>query len=187
MLQPWQTGTVIRIEQEASMTRRFWIRIPELESFDFEPGQFVTLDLPIHEKPARRIRSYSIASWPDGSNIIELVIVFLEGGAGTTYLFNEVTVGSQLILRGPQGIFTLPEPIEKDLFLICTGTGVAPFRAMTHHILDKNLPHREICLLFGCPQFGDCLYRRELTGLPEKIPVFHYIPTFSRETAPADG
>ena len=93
------------------MTRRFWIQIPELESFDFEPGQFVTLDLPIHEKPAKRIRSYSIASWPDGTNVIELVIVFLEGGAGTTYLFNEVKVGSQLTLRGPQGVFTLPEPI----------------------------------------------------------------------------
>ena len=187
MLQPWRTGTVIRIEQEAAQTRRFWIQLPELQSFDFEPGQFVTLDLPIHEKPNKRWRSYSIASWPDGSNIIELVIVFLEGGAGTTYLFNEVTVGSQLTLRGPQGIFTLPEPIEKDLFLICTGTGVAPFRAMTHHILDNNIAHREIYLIFGCRQFGDCLYRKELTELAEKIPGFHYIPTFSREKSSPDG
>ena len=85
------------------MTRRFWIQIPELESFDFEPGQFVTLDLPIHEKPAKRIRSYSIASWPDGTNVIELVIVFLEGGAGTFYLFNEVKVGSQSDAARPPG------------------------------------------------------------------------------------
>ena len=66
-------------------TRRFWIQIPELEKFDFIPGQFVTLDLPIHEKPNKRIRSYSIASWPDGTNVVELVIVLLEGGLGTTY------------------------------------------------------------------------------------------------------
>jgi ferredoxin-NADP reductase len=187
MLQPWRTGTVIRIEQEAAQTRRFWIQIPELSSFDFEPGQFVSLDLPIHEKANKRLRSYSIASWPDGTNIIELVIVFLEGGAGTTYLFNEVKVGSQLTLRGPQGIFTLPEPIEKDLFLICTGTGVAPFRAMTHYILDNNIAHREIYLVFGCRTFGDCLYRQELTELSEKIPGFHYLPTFSRETAAPGG
>jgi ferredoxin-NADP reductase len=187
MLQPWQTGTVIRIEQEAVQTRRFWIQLPELACFDFEPGQFVTLDLPIHEKLNKRIRSYSIASWPDGSNIIELVIVWLEGGAGTTYLFNEVKVGSQLTLRGPQGIFTLPETIEKDIFLICTGTGVAPFRSMTHYILDKNIPHREIYLIFGCRRFGDCLYRKELTELAEKIPGFHYIPTFSREAANSGG
>jgi ferredoxin-NADP reductase len=184
MLQPWQTGTVIRIEQEAAQTRRFWIQLPELPSFDFEPGQFVTLDLPIHEKPNKRWRSYSIASWPDGSNVIELVIVFLEGGAGTHYLFNEVKVGSQLTLRGPQGVFTLPEPIEKDLFLICTGTGVAPFRSMTHYILDHHIVHGNIYLIFGCRTFGDCLYRQELTTLAEKIPDFHYIPTFSREAAP---
>jgi ferredoxin-NADP reductase len=187
MLQSWQTGTVIRIEQEAAQTRRFWIQLQDLASFEFEPGQFVTLDLPIHEKPNKRLRSYSIASWPDGSNVLELVIVFLEGGAGTTYLFNEVKVGSQLTLRGPQGIFTLPEPIEKNLFLICTGTGIAPFRAMTHHILDKNVPHREIFLIFGCRTFGDALYRQELTALAEKIPGFHYIPTFSREAADAAG
>jgi ferredoxin-NADP reductase len=133
------------------------------------------------------LRSYSIASWPDGSNIVELVIVLLDGGAGTTYLFNEIKVGSQLTLRGPQGVFTLPDAIERDLFMICTGTGVAPFRSMTHHILDKNVPHQDIYLIFGCRKFDDCLYRGELTELAERIPRFHYIPTFSRENAATDG
>jgi ferredoxin-NADP reductase len=182
MLQPWQTGKVIRIEQEAAQTRRFWIQLPSLSSFDFEPGQFVTLDLPIHEKLNKRIRSYSIASWPDGTNVIELVIVLLEGGAGTNYLFNEVSVGSELILRGPQGIFTLPEVIEKDLFFICTGTGIAPFRSMSHHILNHNIAHRNIYLIFGCRHFEDALYRKEMTELARQLPCFYYIPTFSRET-----
>ena len=89
-LQPWRKGIVNRIEQETSNTRRFWIQIPEIESFDFVPGQFVTIDLPIDEKPNKRWRSYSIASWPDGTNVIELLIVLLDGGLGTTYLFNEI-------------------------------------------------------------------------------------------------
>ncbi len=181
MLQPWQTGKVIRIENETANTRRFWIQMPGLESFDFKPGQFVTLDLPIHEKPNKRWRSYSIASWPDGTNVIELVIVLLEGGAGTHYLFNEVSVGSELTLRGPQGVFVLPENIDHDLFLICTGTGVAPFRSMSHHILNHNIPHQEIYLIFGCRKFGDCLYAKELNELQEQMAGFHYIPTFSRE------
>jgi ferredoxin-NADP reductase len=185
VLQPWQTGKIIRIEQEAMQTRRFWIQLAHLSSFDFEPGQFVTLDLPIHEKPNKRIRSYSIASWPDRTNIIELVIVLLEGGAGTNYLFNEVRVGSELTLRGPQGIFTLPGVIEKDLFFICTGTGIAPFRSMSHHILNHNIAHRDIYLIFGCRHFEDALYRKEMTELAEKLPGFHYIPTFSRETPDA--
>src|SRR5215210_1133922 len=134
MLQPWRTGIVIKIQDESSATRRFWIQIPELETFDFIPGQFVTLDLPIHEKKNKRWRSYSIASSPDGTNVIELVIVLLEGGAGTTYLFNHVIEGSEVSLRGPQGVFVLPQSLDKDIFLICTGTGVAPFRSMLQHI-----------------------------------------------------
>lgn len=186
MLQPWQTGTVIRIENETAQTRRFWIQLSAMSSFDFLPGQFVTLDLPIHEKPGKRWRSYSIASWPDGTNIIELVIVLLEGGAGTNYLFNEVRVGNELTLRGPQGVFVLPEKIEKDLFFICTGTGVAPFRSMSHHLLNHSIPHQDIYLIFGCRRFSDCLYRQELNELAERLPGFHYIPTFSREEPSGD-
>jgi CDP-4-dehydro-6-deoxyglucose reductase len=181
MVQPWRTGKVIRIENETASTRRFWIEVPELSSFDFKPGQFVTLDLPIHEKPNKRWRSYSIASWPDDTNIFELVIVLLEGGAGTQYLFNEVTVGSDLILRGPQGVFVLPELIEKDLFFICTGTGIAPFRSMSHHIFNKNIPHRNIYLIFGCRLMCDGLYAAEMQELESNIESFRYIPTFSRE------
>jgi ferredoxin-NADP reductase len=183
MLQPWQTGKVIRIEEETSTTWRFWIQLPTVEQFDFKPGQFVTLDLPVHEKPSKRWRSYSIASWPDGTNIFELVIVLLEGGAGTTYLFQQVTVGSELTLRGPQGVFVLPEKIDRDLFFICTGTGIAPFRSMAHYIAIHNIPHQEIYLIFGCRKFPDGLYGAELRSLEEKLPGFHYIPTFSREVA----
>jgi len=182
MLQPWQTGKVIKIENETDTTRRFWIQLPEQDAFDFKPGQFVTIDLPIHEKPNKRWRSYSIASWPDGTNVFELVIVMLEGGAGTHYLFNEVTVGSEVTLRGPQGVFVLPEIIDRDLFFICTGTGIAPFRSMSHHIFNYNIPHGDIYLIFGCRKFSDALYKNELEDLGKKLERFHYMPVFSRET-----
>ena len=117
-LEPWRTGKVIRIENETAETKRFWIEAPELPSFDFTPGQFVTIDLPIHEKPNKRWRSYSIASWPDGTNVFELVIVLDKRGAGTPYLFNEVKIGTTLNFRGPQGVFALKEPLENDIFLI---------------------------------------------------------------------
>ncbi len=181
MAQPWQTGTIIRIEDETFNTKRFWIQVAGMESFDFKPGQFVTLDLPIHEKPNKRWRSYSIASWPDGTNVFELVIVLLDGGAGTHYLFNHCGIGSELTLRGPQGVFTLPETIDRDLFFICTGTGVAPFRSMTHHILNYNIPHQDIYLIFGCRKLSDTLYGKELKELEQQVSSFHYIPTYSRE------
>jgi ferredoxin-NADP reductase len=182
MLLPWRTGKVIRIEDATQYTRRFWIQVPELEVFDFKPGQFVTLDLPIHEKKNKRWRSYSIASWPDGSNVFELIIVQLPGGVGTAYLFDEVKVGSELLFRGAQGVFTLPETIEKDLFFICTGTGIAPFRSMVQYIYRNNIPHKNLYLVFGCRMKSDFLYADELLELQEKLPSFNYLPTCSRET-----
>ena len=181
-LQPWRKGKVIRIDDHTPATKRFWIEVPELSSFDFIPGQFVTFDLPIHEKINKRVRSYSIASWPDGSNVFELVIVLLEGGAGTHYLFNEVSVGSELTFRGPLGVFVLKEAdLEKDVFLICTGTGVAPFRSMAHYIKLHNVPHKNVYLLFGTRTRKDLLYYDELCQLQKDLPGFQYIPTLSRE------
>src|ERR1051325_9007604 len=178
----WHTGKVIRIVNETSNTRRYWIEVPEMPAFDFEPGQFVTLDMPIHEKPNKRWRSYSIASWPDGTNVYELVIVLLEGGAGTTWLFNNAVVGTELPFRGPQGVFTLDEEdFKKDLFLICTGTGIAPFRSMVNHVKRHNIDHSNIYILFGCRTQKDLLYYPELKALQGELPNFHYIPTLSRE------
>ena len=104
-VQPWRTATIIRIEDETPDTRRFWFQVNELDRFDFIPGQFVTLDLPIHEKPNKRWRSYSIASWPDGSNIFELIIVQNETGPGTNFLFTEAAVGTEISLSRTAGNF----------------------------------------------------------------------------------
>jgi CDP-4-dehydro-6-deoxyglucose reductase len=180
-LLPWRKGKVIRIENETAATRRYWIEVPELTSFDFIPGQFVTLDLPIHEKLNKRMRSYSIASWPDGTNVFELIIVLDKKGAGTNYIFDEVTVGSELTFRGAQGVFTLKEPLDKDLYLICTGTGIAPFRSMVHGIKNKNIPHKNITLIFGCRTKDTLLYYNEMRELELEVPDFRYIPALSRE------
>lgn len=180
-LLPWRKGRVIRIENETAITKRYWIEVPELTSFDFIPGQFVTLDLPIHEKANKRWRSYSIASWPDGTNVFELIIVLDKQGAGTNYIFHEVIVGSDLNFRGAQGVFKLKEPLDKDIYLICTGTGIAPFRSMAQHIKNKNIPHENITLIFGCRTKNNLLYYDEMKKLEQDLPGFSYIPTLSRE------
>lgn len=181
-VQPWRTGKVVRIEDETYNTKRFWIEVPELETFDFVPGQFVTLDLPIHEKPNKRWRSYSIASWPDGSTIFELLIVLLEDGVGTPWIWKNINVGSEFTLRGPQGVFILHEEnLNKDLFLISTGTGIAPFRSMVQHIKLHGIAHENIHMLFGCRTQKDLLYYKELKELEKEMPKFHFHPTLSRE------
>jgi ferredoxin-NADP reductase len=180
-VQPWVQGIVTKIIDETASTKRFFIEIPSLSSFDYKPGQFVTLDLPIHEKPNKRWRSYSIASSPNGTNTFELVIVLLETGVGTPWLWANALVGTELTLRGPQGVFTLPEVIEKDLYFICTGTGIAPFRSMVHHILTNNIAHKNLYLIFGCRKLADGLYIDELTEMAAKHKSFKFIPCYSRE------
>ncbi|MDN3658555.1 FAD-binding oxidoreductase [Ferruginibacter paludis] len=180
-LEPWRTGKVIQIQQQTNDTRSFFIQVPELTTLNFKPGQFVTLDLPIHEKPNKRWRSYSIASSPDGSNVFELIIVLDKNGTGTPYLFNEVTVGSELKFRGPQGVFTLKEPIDKDLVFICTGTGIAPFRSMLQYIKRNAVEHKNICLIFGCRTKASLLYYDEMKQLEQELKGFTYLPTLSRE------
>ena len=181
MVPQWQTGIVKQIEQATPNTRRYWVELPETDPFIFKPGQFVTLDLPIHEQRNRRWRSYSIASMPDGSNVIELIIVHVEGGLASNYIFNDIQVGSTFTLRGPQGVFVLPGQIEKDIYMICTGTGIAPFRSMLRYINFHRIPHRQINLLFGTRKREDLLYDDEMRELERMIPAFTFLPTLSRE------
>jgi len=181
MIANWQTGIVKRIEQVTHNTRSYWVELPETLSFNFIPGQFVTLDLPIHEQRNRRWRSYSIASMPDGGNVIELLIVHVPGGAASKYIFDEIKEGSPLVLRGPLGLFVLPEHLDKDIFLVCTGTGIAPFRSMLQFIHHHHIPHKQIYLLFGTRRQEDLLYAGELKELEKTMPDFAYHPTLSRE------
>lgn len=181
MVPQWQTGIVKRIEQATHNTRRYWVELPETKSFAFKPGQFITLDLPIHEQRNRRWRSYSIASMPDESNVIELVIVHLEGGVATKYIFEQIKEGSSLSLRGPQGIFVLPDQLDKDMFFISTGTGIAPFRSMLQYINFHKVTHKQLTLIFGTRKQEDLLYADEMRELEHKIPGFSYRPTLSRE------
>ncbi len=181
MLPTWQSGIVKQVEEARPGTRRYWVELPDTDVFHFKPGQFVTLDLPIAEQRNKRWRSYSIASAPDGSNIIELIVSYLHGGKGSAYLFDEVKEGSVLTLRGPQGIFVLPDNLHNDLYLICTGTGIAPFRSMLHHIATAKPIHNGINLIYGSRTVTDLLYADEMTRLEQSIPGFRYLPTLSRE------
>jgi CDP-4-dehydro-6-deoxyglucose reductase len=177
----WMDAEIIKIEDETPTTRRFWFRLNELESFRFSPGQFVSLELPIHEKKSKRIRSYSIASAPGNTNVFELVIVLVEDGMATPYMWSNFKLGGKIPCRGPLGHFTLPDHLDRDLCLVCTGTGIAPFRSMVHYIHQNQIPCKNVYLIFGCRTREDILYRDELMQLAAEMPSFHYYYVCSRE------
>ena len=181
MPRKWYQGEFIRIEAVTPVLRRFWLEVEGVEHFDFQPGQFITMDLPVGTKRLDRWKSYSIANAPDGKNIIELCIVNMEDGKGTDYLFNEVELGTKVKFKGPEGKFVLPQDLTKDITMICTGTGIAPFRSMIQYIHDNQRSYRSIHLIFGTRYEASILYRKELEKLAEANDNFKYTICLSRE------
>lgn len=177
----WYDSKVIKIENASSTTKKFWIKVDTDDIFEFKAGQFVTMDLPISDKRLKRWRSYSIANAPDQTNILEFCVVYLENGAASEYLFNEVEVGTEIRFKGPSGNFCLPDKIEKDLVFICTGTGVAPFRGMIHDIINHNKEVKNIHLIFGTRYKQGILYKEEFEKIKEILPGFKYSVALSRE------
>lgn len=177
----WQRGVIRRIIRLTPLVRQYWIELPETHRFDFAPGQFVTIDFPIHEKKNKRWRSYSIASVPDGSNTIELVISYFAGGLASEYIFNELREGSELTLKGPLGSFLLPHIADRDLLLICTGTGIVPFRSMLLELSRNPVPHQAIHLVYGCRSRENVIFADEMKSLETGIRHFLYHPVLSRE------
>jgi ferredoxin-NADP reductase len=169
----WKPARITKIQQRSPTVRSFWLEFPDREVLDFRPGQFLTLDLPIGQTRRDGWRSYSIAAAPDGSNQTELCIVRLPEGKGTGYLFESASVGSDVMTKEPAGVFTLPEgPLQKDIVMICTGTGVAPFRAMLQDRLEKETVNFH--LIFGCRTAEDLLYREEFEAMARSHSNFTY-------------
>lgn len=176
----WYQAEVVDIIKEAYNIRRFYLRFNELEVYDFKAGQHVKIEFPIPSK--KNYRQYSIASAPNGSNIIELLIVLDPNGLATNYLFNEVNIGSFLKTSEPRGNFLLEEDINTDLYFICTGTGLAPLRSMYLQIYNRKISHKNIHLIFGTRFMRDMIYLDEMQELG-KTNTFKFYPVLSRETS----
>ncbi len=177
----WHNSTLIKIEKTTATTWRFWLEVTELDKIDFRAGQFITMDLPIHERRRKRWRSYSIANAPKGQNIIELAIAYYEGGLASEYLFKEINEGDTITFKGPEGVFCLPSEIKNDLVFVCTGTGVAPFRSMIFDLAQRNFDGHRVHLIFGTRYKNSILYREEFEELAAQYPNFEYTVTLSRE------
>jgi ferredoxin-NADP reductase len=179
----WHTATVKSIETLAPEVRSFYLEVQGIELFDFKPGQFITLDLPISDKRQKRWRSYSIASAPNG-NMLELCIVRAPDGLGSNWLFENAKVGTELTFKGPDGVFTLPKDTEKTLVMVCTGTGIAPFRSMIQAMAHGLVDTRPVHLIFGTRYAEGILYGEEMDHLCSILPDFRYDVALSREIIP---
>lgn len=177
-------AVLTEIIKETKTNWRFVFESPLYAELNFIPGQLVQLLAKPYapsEGGESIQRNYSVASWPNGSNKFELIITYLKGGKMSEYLFNEAKLGDEFAYRGPMGIFTLPEKIDRDIFFVSTGSGISPFRSMLGWIAEKKIPTKNIKLFFGTRTKEDIPYYDEMKKYEELIPNFKFVPCLSRE------
>lgn len=168
------------IIDETPTTKRFFFEVPELKVLNFIPGQFISFEFPIHEKPSKRVRHFSIANAPDNNNFFEVVIVKKEGGAGTEWLWKQ-DIGIEIPFTGPSGIMVMDENKVKNHIFICTGTGVGPFRSMLLDIYRNKIKTGDLVMVFGTRDKQSMLYVKDMEYLESQLPQMKYLPILSRE------
>ncbi|NNE26784.1 MAG: oxidoreductase [Saprospiraceae bacterium] len=182
MPRKWTAAQVEELGYASPSVRSLILKVDQETPFDFEPGQFVTFDLDIGEKRLERWRSYSIANPPNTKNKLEFIISKIEGGKASDYFFDKLQLSDTLQMKGPQGTFTLPQNLDQEIIMVCTGTGVAPFKSMIEHVFENKIPHKAIHLIFGTRHKEGILYHDYFKQLAESESSFKYSVALSRES-----
>jgi ferredoxin/flavodoxin---NADP+ reductase len=160
---------------------------------DFTPGQFAVLGLPGSaprvmgadpEDPApdpdRLIsRAYSVASSSKSREYLEFYVTLVRSGALTPRLFR-LEIGDRLWLGAKiTGRFTLDDvPLEANVVLLATGTGIAPYMSMIRTVLTQQ-SRRRVAVVHGARHSWDLGYSAELITLERVCPALAYIPVIN--------
>lgn len=147
-------------------------------------GQSIGIIPPGEDEKGRPhlVRLYSIASPRDGekpgANNVALTVKRVEYekngktilGVGSNYVC-DLKKGDKVQVTGPFGsTFLMPNHPEANLIMICTGTGAAPFRAMTEY-RRRHMPEAagKLKLYFGARTPGELPYFGPLKKLSERM------------------
>jgi NAD(P)H-flavin reductase len=158
--------------------RHFRFEVPDVESFEFVPGQWVSMTELVNEKKVTR--AYSLASLPE-ANRFEICLNKVEDGLFTPYLFS-LKPGDTVPTKGPVGAFTLKSK-EREAIFVATGTGVVPFRPMLSQAgyLENGA---KATLIFGARYAEGLMFRSDFEALAERFEGFSFVPTVTR---PGEG
>ncbi|WP_412058091.1 ferredoxin--NADP reductase [Bartonella sp. DGB2] len=167
--------------------RLFKFRLTRPESFRFRSGEFVMIGLPNAPKPI--FRAYSIAS-PFWDEELEFFSIKVLGGPLTEHL-QKIQVGDTVLMRKKStGTLVLDALIPgKRLYLLSTGTGVAPFASL---IRDPETYEKfsQVVLVQTTRQCAELNYAKELVAdlhadplIGEFAPQLYFYPMTTQETS----
>ncbi len=151
---------------------------------DFVPGQFTSLGVKREDSTPERTRwlrrAYSIASSPNEKDSLELYIVLVDEGKLTPKLW-QLEVGDRIWMdKKINGHFTLdPVPDGKDLVLVSTGTGLAPYVSMMRTFRNTGR-WRKLIIVNGVRVAADLGYVPELEEASKSEDIV-FIPMVTRE------
>lgn len=155
----WRPATVVSIRRESETAKTFRLRLPEPSMH--LAGQHCVLRLTAPDGYTA-VRSYSIASPPDGSAEIELTIERLVGGEVSEFLHDVVIVGDVLEVRSPIGGWFVWRG-DQPAVLIGGGSGVVPLMAMLR-LARRNGSAELLRLIVSVRNPRDLFYPDELPG-----------------------
>jgi CDP-4-dehydro-6-deoxyglucose reductase len=161
-----------------------YLRLPAAEAFQFEAGQYIDVML-----SGGRRRSFSIASPPHDSRLLELHVRRVAGGEFSAPLFDGDARSALLNIEGPLGQFRY-RPGPAPMLLVGGGTGLAPLLSILRHVAENGI-ERDMTLYWGVRSERD-LYAHDLleklagrSGAPAtRVARFRYVPVLS-EPSPA--
>ncbi len=172
--------------------RLFSFRITRPQAFRFRSGEFVMIGLPNAEKPV--FRAYSIAS-PAWDEEIEFFSIKVPDGPLTQHL-QKIQPGDTVLMRQKStGTLVLDALTPaKRLWMISTGTGIAPFASLmrdpeTYEKFDQ------VILTHTCRDVAELVYGNDLAqGLVDDPLIgelaagrFTHYATTTRENHPKMG
>ena len=168
---------------------------------EFEPGQFAMLALPRDHPPIADAqqypagdprwkkltrRAYSIASSTLEREYLEFYVVLVEDGKLTPKFWADKAGGRIWLDSRINGDFTLETvPDGKDLVMVSTGTGLAPYVSMLKTFRNTGR-WRRFVMVHGVRYQQDLGYRAELEQIAAEDPSFIYLPMVSREPEDSD-
>ncbi|MEZ5498140.1 MAG: 2Fe-2S iron-sulfur cluster-binding protein [Steroidobacteraceae bacterium] len=170
-----------RIESLRPLARdvmQLWLRLPAVEPLHFRAGQYLDIIL----DDGRR-RSFSIASPPHDSRLLELHVRRAAGGRFSPQLFGELRAGALLRIEAPLGQFYYRDATA-PLLLIAGGTGFAPLKSILRHVSETGI-ERDVLLYWGVQRPEDLYDGEFIAAQLSRGSCFRFQPVFS--AAAADG